>query len=862
MAFRFIKQNSGFNCWADIKKLPRLNTSVTKEERVYDETCWAPEDGAKEGSVIIDLGSEQTFDTIKIEEYIQKGQRISEFTIEYMNERGQWKEFYSGKTIGSQSVTRHAPVTSSQIRITVKSDYATPILNDVGIYKGPETFELEEDDSIEFIVDESQLDYTSIKDATRTGTWQTADNTHFWSSGTNSSMGTVNLNNSTRIENKIVYYSDDIGYGEHTVELKTLNSSGKTCIDVYGIYGLNIEEGIFEVGNLTYDIAETDTVQLEVVRKHGSKGTATVNFSTTTGSAQQNMNYEYKDGTLEFADGETSKVIDVKIYAHKDTTSMLNFYLDINTAEGARLGLNTRAVINIHPADKTATLESLNALIAEAKALLDNPAVTEEAKAYLNEKIAFAEKAAAQPDAEQSVYGGATTALQMAIDNTGIDSSVLNLAVSGTVAFEAEDAKLEQAVDLIAANMPMSIHESVSPIVHHVNGVQNYRAVMALSAITGCYDRKGGNLPRYNTFSHMGAGFETKEHEFIHETEPKHHPPAVGAWRFPVFEKVAGYGQSMDLFRQIVQGTPYPIKVLVAFGLNFRMFPEDNRFSDVLEKLDFYVDVDLFWTDSASFADLVLPACSILERDEFKVVKGGKGYYVQALLDPLYDSRSDYDIIKGIADVLDLDDELLRSGYDQCIDHMLSNHGITAKELKQAARPVTMPGFRPYVPGTYTLQGYDTPTGKFELWSTVLEQYGYDPLPTYRSSLDDADPEDYPMILFTGSSIPNAYNSRLEHVESLRRLRPEPQADIGIGDARRMGISYGDMIKVSTPLASIELKANPSQMIKDGTISIYHGYRKADVNILIGADHLDPISGFCGFKSVRCRVERVMEEST
>lgn len=454
-----------------------LNTSVTKEERVYDETGWAPEDGAKEGSVIIDLGSEQTFDTIKIEEYIQKGQRISEFTIEYMNERGQWKEFYSGKTIGSQSVTRHAPVTSSQIRITVKSDYATPILNDVGVYKGPETFELEADDNIEFIVDESELDYKSITNATRTGSWQTADNTHYWSAGTNSSvtfkftgtafyvkaiedpnhssfevvvdgksMGTVNLNNSTRIENKIVYYSDDIGYGEHTVELKTLNSSGKTCIDVYGIYGLNIEEGIFEVGNLTYDIAETDTVQLEVVRKHGSKGAATVNFSTTTGSAQQNMNYEYKDGTLEFADGETSKVIDVKIYAHKDTTSMLNFYLDINTAEGARLGLNTRAVINIHPADKTATLESLNALIAKAKALLDNPAITEEAKAYLNEKIAFAEKAAAQPDAAQSVYGGAATALRMAIDNTGIDSSVLNLKTTGTVIYEAENAKIEQAV--------------------------------------------------------------------------------------------------------------------------------------------------------------------------------------------------------------------------------------------------------------------------------------------------------------------------------------------------------------------------------------------------------------------------------
>ncbi len=457
-----------------------LNTSVTKEERVYDETCWAPADGEKDGTVIIDLGSEQTFDTIKIEEYIQKGQRISAFTIEYMDNRGQWKEFYSGKTIGSQSVTRHSPVTSSQIRITVKSDYATPVLNDVGIYKGPETFQLPEENNIDLIVDESLLDYVSIKDATRTGTWQTADNTHFWSAGTNSyatfkftgtafyvkaiedpnhssfevvvdgkSLGTVNLNSTKRTENKIVYYSDDIGYGEHTVEIKTLNSSGKTCVDIYGIYGLNIEEGIFEVGNLTYDVAETDTITLEVVRKHGSTGAATVNFSTTTGSAQQNMNYEYKDGTLEFADGETSKTIDVKIYAHRDTTSTLNFYLDINTPSGAYLGLDTRAVINIHPADKTATIDSLKELITEASKLLENPMITEEAKNYISEKITFAQNAANQADAEQSVYGGAYTALKMAVDKAYEEmSNVLTLPAEAgnTVEYEAENGQLVPTV--------------------------------------------------------------------------------------------------------------------------------------------------------------------------------------------------------------------------------------------------------------------------------------------------------------------------------------------------------------------------------------------------------------------------------
>lgn len=470
-----------------------LNTSVTKENRVYDETCWAPADGAKEGTVIIDLGSEQTFDTVKIEEYIQKGQRISEFSIEYLNNRGQWKEFYSGKTIGSQSVTRHSPVTSSQIKVTVKSDYATPVLNDIGIYKGPEAFELSEENNIDLIVDESQLDYVSISNASRTGSWQTSDYTHYWSAGTNStvtfnftgtafyvraiedpnhssfevvvdgeSMGTVNLNSTTRTENKIVYYSDEISYGEHTVEIKTLSSSGKACIDIYGIYGLNIEEGIFEVGSLEYDVAETDTITLEVVRKHGSTGEATVNFSTTTGSAQQNMNYEYKDGTLTFSDGETSKKIDVKAFAHRDTTGILNFFLDINTPTGALLGENTRATVYIHPADRNATQESLNELVAEAENLSKNSLISEEAKAYLEAKIGFAKDATGQADAEQSVYGGAYTALTMAVSYAY--DSISNIFTLPSAAGESAEIEAEngQLVPTVADDKHLHTKESSS----------------------------------------------------------------------------------------------------------------------------------------------------------------------------------------------------------------------------------------------------------------------------------------------------------------------------------------------------------------------------------------------------------------
>ena len=68
------------------------------------------------------------------------------------------------------------------------------------------------------------------------------------------------------------------------------------------------------------------------------------------------------------------------------------------------------------------------------------------------------------------------------------------------------------------------------------------------------------------------------------------------------------------------------------------------------------------------------------------------------------------------------------------------------------------------------------------------------------------------------------------------------------------------MIEISTRVGAICLRANPSPLIREGTVSMFHGYREADVNSIISWDHLDPYSGFPGFRSVRCRVRRVGEE--
>lgn len=420
--------------------------------------------------------------------------------------------------------------------------------------------------------------------------------------------------------------------------------------------------------------------------------------------------------------------------------------------------------------------------------------------------------------------------------------------------------ELERAARLLAQNMPMAIHESVSPITHHRNGMQNYRAMISLSALTGCYDRRGGNLPRPYTYANQSAGFVTREKDFIARARQEGMRSPLGYGRFPVWDALEDECQMADFSRQVLTGKPYPIRAMGAFGLNYRMLPQDQRVLEAIRKLDFFFDVDLFLTDSAKWADIVLPACSCVEREEFKIYRGGWAAYMHRAVEPLGQSRPDSRIISELAAALDLEDGPLRAGYDACLEEILEGTGLELEELKRVGRPVRVPGAVPYVPGTYLDGGCKTPTGKFEFASTVIgainKDYGLDALPTYRDSTDDADPEEYPFILFTGASLPHALHSRTHDVASLRVLRAEPTADINPEDAERLGIGPGDDIALSTGLGRIVVKANPTRTVRRGTVSMYHGYREADVNTIIPDTHLDPYCGFAGFKSVRCRMER------
>ena len=427
---------------------------------------------------------------------------------------------------------------------------------------------------------------------------------------------------------------------------------------------------------------------------------------------------------------------------------------------------------------------------------------------------------------------------------------------------------IREAARLYALTKPASVMTSASAIVHHTNGVQNSRAFFCLIGLTGNYDIKGGNIMSPRSVLHMPNGMPTREEEFMQSRPWSEMSPRIGADAFPVWtEMVDEEAQAMHLPFQIRSGKPYPVKAVLGFGLNYRMWPDSDGMLRSLGKLDLFVNVDLFMTDTCKYADIVLPACSSLERSELRGYPVSYIIFSQPAIHPLYDSRSDADIIYDLALRLGLDDPLFKAGYEASIDWMLEPGGITMEELKKhpGGMPVPRPGKMPEK--RYLRGGFTTPSGKMEFKSMVLEKYegtpGLEALPVYHPpalSLQ-ATPEiavDYPFIFNTGSRLPMFIHSRAYRMSWTSSLRPDhPAADINPEDAAGLGIRQNDSIRLSTPEGSITVNANLTQMVQPGVVHFFHGHSQADVNLLFKGDYLDPVSGYPGFKSALCKIEKV-----
>lgn len=422
----------------------------------------------------------------------------------------------------------------------------------------------------------------------------------------------------------------------------------------------------------------------------------------------------------------------------------------------------------------------------------------------------------------------------------------------------ADPKMVYEAAKLFATNGPASIHQSASPITQHKNGLQNYRAMNALLGLTGNFDCPGGNFPIMPfSFVYQISGFKTREAQYYEDVRPERTRPLVGELTYPLWGKCVDEMQAIDLSRQILEGSPYPIKGLFGQGMNILMFPDTDLLCEALKKLDFFVAVDLFETPTTRYADIVLPACSSFERSECRVYGGGYAYMTEPVIEPLGESRSDVVILKELAGYLAPQDELLCQGYEAFVDYAFADLSVSVADMKASDLPIHVQEARPPVIGETRIHGCHTPSGKFEFDSELIKsipkEFGLDSLPTYREEFEDirAGRE---FILSTGVRIPNAIHSRLHDVPWLRGLRPNPMADINDEDAARLGIGQGDDIRIETVRSSVQVKANVTSTVMKGTVHLYHGYKEANANALLPANWTDPYSGYPAYKSIGCNI--------
>lgn len=426
-------------------------------------------------------------------------------------------------------------------------------------------------------------------------------------------------------------------------------------------------------------------------------------------------------------------------------------------------------------------------------------------------------------------------------------------------------ADIQKAAEMIGQTKPTAIENAPGSIIHQNNGFQAARAIFALSAITGNYDRLGGNIPLDFSFCEQGADYHTGDEEFALELMPTGYEERVGAKKYPLWAKLVTQMQAAELPHQILTGSPYPIRSVFACGMNYRIFSEPEYTKKAMESLDFFVDIDLFMTDTAKMADIVLPACSSFEREEFKAYPGGFGAYYTPAIEPLFESRSDARILQELAIKMNLPDEHLKAGYRHCIEHILQEAGLDINEMLESDLPIKSKATHSFVPEAYLRGGCATKSGKLELYSELIadlsdEAGKFNPLPEYTPTTP-APTREYPLQLLTGVRIPNAIHTRLHSVPWAKALRPEPMADISVEDAAALGLNQGDPIRIYSPCGEIFVKANPTEMVSPGQVYMFHGYPSADVSSLLSREHPDPYSGFPGYTSGICNIEKQAEVS-
>ena len=353
------------------------------------------------------------------------------------------------------------------------------------------------------------------------------------------------------------------------------------------------------------------------------------------------------------------------------------------------------------------------------------------------------------------------------------------------------------------------------------------QAIAAIFQITGNVDVPGSNIFPVEILAYSG-GFGG---ELI---SPEQKAKRIGLDKYPLLQMGFQVASADEMSDTLLNDKPYKMhgawlqtnNALACMGAN------PKKLLEGLLRLDFIVVVDLFMTPTAmAVADVVLPACTYPERDGLRVGDGLQRGETINKVTQVGECKSDMEIN------LELGKRLNPDGWpwenvQEMYTYMLQDTGMTFDELREAA-PVYLPfEYKRYEKGKLRgdgQPGFNTPTGRIELWSTFYANAGLDPLPYF----EEPNPgpgstpelmEKYPLVLTTGARRWNSFHSEHRQVKRMRAMTPDPFIEVHPKIAERFEVKDGDWVWVENQYGRAKRRVKVTPILGERIVACDHGW--------------------------------------
>jgi len=418
------------------------------------------------------------------------------------------------------------------------------------------------------------------------------------------------------------------------------------------------------------------------------------------------------------------------------------------------------------------------------------------------------------------------------------------------------------AARLFAETRPACIQWG-NALEHHTDSVQCARALLILMAVTGNLEVPGGNVNR-------PAPPLMRPGELV---QIKRFPNKKESILSPQFRiaTMMGFAPSQLIVKAITTGKPHPIRCMYIQGANpLLSYANATETCEAMKKLDFLAVSEIFLTPTAQLADIVLPAATNFEFDDIGHFGLPHGFILARpkIVEPAGECWPDAKILNELGKRLGYAHDFWND-MRECLDEILKPAGMAYDDFKTVG---ILKGKWEYK--SYEKNGFKTASGKVEIYSQQLKDWGYDPLPSGHgpAACSDGDPElprDYPLI-FTSAKDPFYFHSAYRNIPSLRKASPEPIVLIHPETARRSGIGDGDWVCIETKQGKIRQKAKWNSEIDARVIIASYGWwfperkdlelcgwKESNVNILTNNNPpYEPAIGSTCLRAVRCRIDK------